>query len=106
MVSGGVRLPSQLLTKPQFMNIQTIRKHQREQGYAEMQFLIESGTAWKMEGAIGRSAMDMLKTGACFLPKEPCYDYYGNRIPSRKEVKRGTTGSLQNSIRFFTENEW
>jgi hypothetical protein len=88
------------------MHIQTIRKHQREQGYAEMQFLIETGTAWKMEGAIGRSAMDMLRTGACFLPKESHRDYYGNYIPSRDEIKKGTTGSLQNSIKFFTENQW
>lgn len=88
------------------MHIQTIRMHQREQGYAEMQHLIETGLAWKMEGAIGRSAMDLLKSGACFLPKEPHRDYYGNRIPSRDEVKKGTTGSLQNAIKFFTENQW
>lgn len=88
------------------MNIQTLRKHQREQGYAEMQNMIETGLAWKMEGAIGRSAMDLLRSGACFLPKESHRDYYGNRIPSRDEVAKGTTGSLQNAIQFFTVNQW
>ena len=80
--------------------------HQREQGYAEMQNMIETGLAWKMEGAIGRSAMDLLRSGACFLPKESHRDYYGNRIPSRDEVAKGTTGSLQKSIQFFTVNQW
>lgn len=88
------------------MHIQTIRKHQREQGYDQIQSLIESGTAWKMEGAVGRTAMELLKSGACFLPKQSHRDYYGNRIPSRTEVKEGTTGSLQNAIKFFTENQW
>ena len=88
------------------MHIQTIRKHQREQGYDQMQSLIESGTAWKMEGAVGRTAMELLRSGACFLPKQSHRDYYGNRIPSRTEVKEGTTGSLQNAIKFFTENQW
>lgn len=88
------------------MHIQTIRKHQREQGYDQIQSLIESGTAWKMEGAVGRTAMDLLRSGACFLPKQSHRDYYGNRIPSRTEVKEGTTGSLQNAIKFFTENQW
>lgn len=83
-----------------------IRKHQEEQGYAEMQYLIETGLAWKMEGAIGRSAMDLLRTGACFLPKESHRDYYGNRVPGRNDVKKGTTGSLENSYKFFTENQW
>lgn len=83
-----------------------IRKHQKEQGYAEMQHLIETGLAWKMEGAIGRSAMELLRTGACFLPKESHRDYYGNRIPSRNDVKKGTTGSLENAYKFFTENQW
>lgn len=80
--------------------------HQREQGYAEMQNMIETGLAWKMEGAIGRSAMDLLRSGACFLPKQSHRDYYGNRIPSRDEVAKGTTGSLQNAIQFFTVNQW
>jgi hypothetical protein len=88
------------------MHIQTIRKHQREQGYDQIQSLIESGTAWKMEGAVGRTAMELLRSGACFLPKQSHRDYYGNRIPSRTEVKEGTTGSLQNAIKFFTENQW
>lgn len=88
------------------MNIQTIRSFQKEQGYAEMQSLIDSGMAWKMEGAIGRSAMDMLRCGACMLPLARHTDYYGNVIPSRNDLKKGTMGTYQNAVRFFTENQW
>lgn len=88
------------------MNIQTIRKHQREQGYDQWQFLIDSGNAWKMEGAIGREAMHLIETGACMLPKKAYRDYYGNRIPSRDELKEGTKGTYQNSVRYYTENAW
>jgi len=28
-------------------------------------------------------------------------DYYGNRIPSRKELKRGTKGTFQNCVNFW-----
>lgn len=86
------------------MNIQTIRRLQREHGYAEMQNLIESGEVWKLEGAYGRQAMDLLKDGACFLPKEPKRDYYGNVVPSRDTLEPGSTGTYANSVRFFTQN--
>lgn len=79
---------------------------QREQGFSEMQYLIDSGLAWRLEGAVGRSAMDMLMSGQCMLPMKSYTDYYGNKIPSRKEVKEGTTGSFANAVRFFTQNEW
>lgn len=84
------------------MNYNTIRKHQREQGLSEMQSLIDSGLVWKMEGSMGRTAMDLLKCGACMLPKVSFKDYYGNHVPSRLEVKAGTTGSYQNSVNYFT----
>jgi hypothetical protein len=57
---------------------------------------------WKFEGSYGRQAMSLLEEGACFLPDEPTYDYYGNRLPSRNELKPGTKGTLENSINFWT----
>jgi hypothetical protein len=71
-----------------------------------MQNLIDKGLAWKMEGAIGRSAQMFLESGACMLPTKRMRDYYGNVIPSRYDVKQGTKGSYQNSVRFFEQNEW
>lgn len=88
------------------MKIQTIRKHQKEQGFSEMQSLIDSGIVWKMEGTMGRSAMDLLRCGACFLPKKAYKDYYGNTVPSRDMVKAGTTGSYQNSVNYYSNNQW
>lgn len=88
------------------MNYQTIKTHQREQGYDQMQFLIDSGNVWKMEGAVGREAMHLLECGACMLPKKAYRDYYGNYIPSRDELKQGTKGTYQNSVKFYTQNQW
>jgi hypothetical protein len=59
----------------------------------QLQTLIDSGMAWKMEGAVGRAAMDAIRSGACVLGKVPFTDYWGNRIPSRYEVEPGTKGS-------------
>jgi len=59
----------------------------------QLQGLIDSGVAWKLEGAVGRAAMDAIRSGACVLGKKPFTDYWGNRIPSRYEVEPGTKGS-------------
>ena len=85
------------------MNYQTIKKLQKTYGYDQMQEMINTGTAWKMEGAFGRSAMSTLETGACMLPKEAYYDYYGNRVPSRDELKKGTKGTYQNCVSFWSK---
>lgn len=71
---------------------------------ANMQLMIDSGVVWKMEGSAGRAAMDALESGVCFLPEEAHTDYYGNRIPSRNDLKEGTKGTLQNSSRFWEEH--
>jgi len=84
------------------MNYQTIRRLQIENGYYEMQSLINLGLAWRMEGSVGREAMHLLETGACMLSNTPKKDYYGNYIPSRREVKKGTKGSFQNSVKFYS----
>jgi hypothetical protein len=88
------------------MNYQTIKRHQREQGYDQWQFLIDSGNAWVMEGAVGREAMHLLEIGACMLPKRQHRDYYGNRIPPRDDLKQGSKGTYHNCVRYYTENEW
>ena len=88
------------------MNYQQIKAHQKEQGYDQWQHLINTGMAWTMEGSIGREAMNLLEAGACMLPKKPYQDYYGNRIPSRDDLKAGTKGTFQNSVNYYTNNAW
>jgi hypothetical protein len=78
------------------MNYSQIKSLQKLYGADRMQNLIDSGEIWKFEGTVGRYAMDLLRGGACMLPLQTTWDYWGNRIPTRKEVKPGTTGSFQN----------
>lgn len=59
------------------------------------QGLIDSGLAWKLEGSVGRTAMNLIERGFCTLGKESHIDSYGNKVPSRYEVKPGTKGSLE-----------
>lgn len=70
-----------------------------------LQALINSGTVWGLQGSYGRSAMDALESGFVMLGKNPTSDYYGNRIPSRDEVKEGTKGSRQLVVQEHGE-EW
>lgn len=88
------------------MTYNQIKAHQRKQGFAEMQSLIDSGLAWQLEGAVGRLAMDLLSSGACMLPKTSHIDYYGNYIPSRDDLKEGSKGTFRNSQRFYERNAW
>lgn len=87
------------------MNISTIYRLQREFGYAELQEAINTGLAWKMEGAYGRDAMNALEQGICLLPTTPHRDAYGNRIPARNEIKEGSKGSFQNAVNFWSDDE-
>ena len=83
------------------MNIFKLEQLQRLYGVTEIQNQINSGLAWKLEGSVGRFAMDMLIAGVCMLPLVPRIDYYGNRIPQRNELKKGTTGTYQNCAEFW-----
>ena len=83
------------------MNYNRIKKLQNEYGYSDMQEMINSGIAWRMEGSIGRQAMSLLECGACMLPKEIHRDYYGNQVPSRDMLKDGTKGTFGNCKRFW-----
>lgn len=88
------------------MKFKEIVKLQKDYGYWYYQLLINTGNAWKLEGSIGRECMNLLEIGACMLPKEIHYDYYGNKIPSRNLVKQGTKGSYQNSVKFYENIEF
>jgi hypothetical protein len=65
----------------------------REEYISEMQELINTGTAWRLEGSVGRAAMALIESGDCILGEEGHRDYWGNYVPSRYEVKPGTKGS-------------
>lgn len=68
----------------------------------ELQQWIDDGTAWRLEGHVGRTAMDALRDGACVLPPESQLDYYGNRVPSYVMVadEVGSPGSVANAEAF------
>ena len=85
------------------MNKEVITKLQKQYGVYDMQLRINDGSIWHMEGTMGRSAMDALETGACYLGNEHTYDYWGNRIPAIGEVQEGSVGSLQNSINYWED---
>lgn len=82
-----------------------IRTLQKQYGLTQMQKLIESGQAWQFEGSVGRSAMQALEDGACFLPDKPVRDYYGNMVPARSMLEDDTKGTVGNSKRFWQRVE-
>lgn len=70
---------------------------------AELQKLIDSGLAWKLEGFVGRSAMDALRAGACVLPPDIHCDSYGCPVPSYSIVVDGSQGSVALAEQFLDE---
>jgi len=60
-----------------------------------VQKMINSGICWHLEGSVGRYAMDMIRSGYCYLGLKGHRDYYGNYVPSRFEVQKGTKGSIE-----------
>jgi len=60
-----------------------------------VQNLINTGMAWRLEGAVGRECMAAIESGKAILGPVGHRDYWGNYVPSRTEVKRGTLGSVQ-----------
>lgn len=59
----------------------------------QMQQLVNSGEAWKLEGSYGRSAMSAMEAGLLMLGRDGHRDYWGNYVPARSQVKPGTKGS-------------
>lgn len=87
------------------MNVNKIKSLQKAYGFTAMQNMIDSGTAWTLEGSVGREAMALLESGACMLPKVIRIDYYGNRVPSRDVLKPGTKGTFKNAQEFWRKVE-
>ena len=84
------------------MNYQSILKLQSEYDVKGLQDGINDGSVWKFEGSMGRRAMEALDSGECMLPKKFTFDYYGNKLPSRDVLQKGTKGTYQNSINYWT----
>lgn len=68
-----------------------------------MQHQINSGSIWKFQGSMGRAAMNALRSGVCILGRDRAIDAYGNAVPSRDDVKAGTTGSYELTRQFHGE---
>lgn len=66
-----------------------------EEIVAAYQQLINTGHAWRLEGTVGRTAMDLIENGVCALGHVGHRDFWGNYIPSRTEVEPGTKGSVE-----------
>lgn len=64
----------------------------------DLQDLINSGAAWRLEGSIGRAAMAAIDAGECILGPVGHRDAYGNYVPSRYEVIPGTKGSPEYDV--------
>ena len=69
-----------------------------EEHRAHFQALINNGMVWKMEGSMGREAMNLIREGACVLGHESFRDYWGNLVGSRYDVVEGTMGSEEYAI--------
>lgn len=72
---------------------------------AELQGWIDSGTAWMLEGAVGRAASAALESGACVLGPEVRKDYWGNTVPAYYMVADGTKGSVALAEAYLEESE-
>lgn len=59
------------------------------------QHLVNTGTAWRLEGSVGRTAMGLIENGEVVLGHKGFRDYWGNYVPSRYEVEAGTKGSVE-----------
>jgi len=84
------------------MDLRTIKKLQKMYGIKPMQDAINDGSAWYLEGSIGRSAMRTLELGLTLLPKKSFLDYYGSQIPSRDMLKKGSMGTKDNCIKYWS----
>lgn len=62
--------------------------------YEQIQRLINTGMAWRLEGSIGRACMRAIEAGRVMLGTEAIRDYYGNVVPSRYDIVAGTKGSF------------
>lgn len=73
--------------------------------FCAIQRAINGGHAWRFQGSYGRAMMDAIEAGRCVLGPAPARDYWGNIIPSRKQVKDGTKGSVS-FVAHHNGQEW
>lgn len=81
-----------MLTMADINNIETEEDIDELEYYQSIQRAINA-KSWSFQGSYGRAMMEAISAGRCLLGKTSATDYYGNRIPSRYEVKEGTKGS-------------
>lgn len=89
-----------MLTLNDIEAIETDEEASEEDYYLAIQRAINSGSAWSMQGSYGRTMMHAIEAGFCLLGENEAHDYYGNHIPSRHQVKKGTKGSFEYVIRY------
>lgn len=61
----------------------------------QLQEWVNSGTAWRLEGAVGRAAMALLEVGDIMLPQQAHTDYWGNTVPNRDWLEPGSKGTRE-----------
>ena len=81
-IGGMFRLSSNPLGKDKTMDDEQIQR------------LINTGMAWRLEGSIGRACMRAIEDGRAMFGTEAYRNYYGNFFPSRYDVMAGTKGSF------------
>ena len=87
------------------MTIEKITDLQKKYDLHWIQASIDDGSVWKMEGKAGRDVIAHLEIGSCYLPEKRYKDYWKNIVPSRNDLKPGTTGTLENAQRFWQQTE-
>lgn len=70
----------------------------------DLQRMVNSGQAWRMEGTFGRGVMAMIENGALMLGVKGLRDFYGSYVPGRDEVQPGTKGSRDYVVARFGED--
>ena len=83
-----------MLTLADINNIETEDDIDELDYYRSIQRAINA-KSWSFQGSYGRVMMEAISYGYCLLGKEYAHDYYGNRIPSRSEVREGSKGSYE-----------
>lgn len=58
-----------------------------------VQALIDDGSAWRLEGSVGRACMAAIEAGEAMLGPRPVRDFYGNVVPAWWMVQPGSEGS-------------
>jgi hypothetical protein len=76
-----------------------------DEGYfLSLQRAINSGSAWSLQGSMGRAMMAAIEDGNCMLGTERAIDYWRNVVPSRFDVLEGTKGSRSYVVKHSGED--